>query len=236
MAQILKPKAVVVEPGCDLPLVVKAPRNFRLRRLIVDRAVTENFAITALSFNKNNQFIGPGAVPALLFAHDAYPENYDFDLLNEDDEIKLSVANLSSKVRSFAVGLLGDSEPIRQHERNQFLGLGFTSVPEGGSCNISVQPGLTFFSTFRGERLVIPSTIAEHFEVTDIKVGKVSQMRSTQPVPATVFTEQTPYLGRMGLALDVCSPSMFITISVENKSKRARSFCGALIGTVCIAS
>jgi hypothetical protein len=222
----IKPRSgerIIVQP------LAHSETPLRLRRLIIPRDIAVHFAISGLAFNKNNQLISPGAVPALLFANDALPENYDFDPLNDNDDITIEVTNLSNETKTFEAALLCDdnSQPII-HRRN-FLGYGYTTVPSGGQCNVCVQPAYAF----RGNRLVIPSTISEQFEVEGLKVGAYDQLRSGMRIPASLFTEKCSS-NPIDWKLDVAAPSLFITIQVINTSSTAQNFCGALLGTALL--
>ncbi len=107
--------------------------------------------------------------------------------------------------------------------REYALGLGSTSVAGNSSANINVQPQVIF----RPERLVVPSNIAVDFLITDIKVGKNSQLVSTGALPAVMFTENA--FG-VRLKMDTAQISMFVTISVTNQNPNARNFQGGLVG------
>jgi hypothetical protein len=107
--------------------------------------------------------------------------------------------------------------------REYALGLGSTSVAGNSSANINVQPQVIF----RPERLVVPSNIAVDFLITDIKVGKNSQLVSTGALPAVMFTENA--FG-VRLKMDTAQISMFVTISVTNQNPAARNFQGGIVG------
>ena len=110
-----------------------------------------------------------------------------------------------------------------RNSREYALGLGSTSVAGTSSANINVQPQVIF----RPERLVVPSNLAVDFLITDIKVGKNSQLVSTGALPAVMFTEQA--FG-VRLKMDTAQISMFVTVSVTNQNPAARNFQGGLVG------
>jgi hypothetical protein len=110
-----------------------------------------------------------------------------------------------------------------RNSREYALGLGSTSVSGNSSANINVQPQVIF----RPERLVVPSNLAVDFLITDIKVGKNSQLVSTGALPAVMFTEVA--FG-VRLKMDTCQISMFVTISVTNQNPAARNFQGGIVG------
>ena len=107
--------------------------------------------------------------------------------------------------------------------REFVIGLGSTAVPGLASINVGVQPQVIF----RPERIVIPSTIAADFLITDIKVGKNSQLVSPGAIPSVVFVENA--FG-VRLKMDTAQIAQFITISVTNQNPAARNFQGAIIG------
>jgi hypothetical protein len=126
---------------------------------------------------------------------------------------------MARRVRS---GALLRSVPPR-NAREYALGLGSTSVSGNSSANINVQPQVIF----RPERLVVPSNLAMDFLITDIKVGKNSQLVSTGALPAVMFTENA--FG-VRLKMDTAQISMFVTVSVTNQNPAARNFQGGLVG------
>ena len=124
--------------------------------------------------------------------------------------------------KRIAAGSLLRSVPPRQ-SREYALGLGSTSVAGNSSANINVQPQVIF----RPERLVVPSNLAIDFLLTDIKVGKNSQLVSTGALPAVMFTEVA--FG-VRLKMDTCQIAMFVTVSVTNQNPAARNFQGGIVG------
>ena len=110
-----------------------------------------------------------------------------------------------------------------RNAREYALGLGSTTVAGNSSANINVQPQVIF----RPERLVVPSNIAVDFLITDIKVGKNSQLDSTGALPAVMFTENA--FG-VRLKMDTAQISMFVTVSVTNQNPASRQFQGGLVG------
>ena len=124
--------------------------------------------------------------------------------------------------KRIAAGALLRGVPPRS-SREYALGLGSTSVSGSSSANINVQPQVIF----RPERLVIPSNLAVDFLITDIKVGKNSQLVSTGALPAVMFTEVA--FG-VRLKMDTCQISMFVTISVTNQNPAARNLQGGIVG------
>jgi len=131
-------------------------------------------------------------------------------------------AALALMRKRIAHGALLRGVPPR-NAREYALGLGSTSVAGNSSANINVQPQVIF----RPERLVVPSNLAVDFLITDIKVGKNSQLVSTGALPAVMFTEVA--FG-VRLKMDTCQIAMFVTISVTNQNPAARNFQGGIVG------
>jgi hypothetical protein len=134
---------------------------------------------------------------------------------------KQAAAEYLMRKRVAAGSLLRGVPP--RNAREYALGLGSTSVAGNSSANINVQPQVIF----RPERLVVPSNLAVDFLITDIKVGKNSQLVSTGALPAVMFTEVA--FG-VRLKMDTCQISMFVTISVTNQNPAARNFQGGIVG------
>jgi hypothetical protein len=134
---------------------------------------------------------------------------------------KQAMANALLRRRVSSGAVLRSVAP--RNAREYALGLGSTSVTGNSSANINVQPQVIF----RPERLVVPSNIAVDFLITDIKVGKNSQLVSTGALPAVMFTEQA--FG-VRLKMDTAQISMFVTVSVTNQNALARNFQGGLVG------
>ena len=140
---------------------------------------------------------------------------------NKGNARKQAMARDMLRRRVAAGSLLRSVSP--RSSREYALGLGSTSVAGSSSANINVQPQVIF----RPERLVVPSNIAVDFLITDIKVGKNSQLVSTGALPAVMFTENA--FG-VRLKMDTAQISMFVTISVTNQNASARNFQGGLVG------
>jgi hypothetical protein len=135
---------------------------------------------------------------------------------------KSAAAKQAMLRRRVAAGALLRTLPPRS-AREFVIGLGSTAIPGLSSANINVQPQVIF----RPERIVIPSNIAADFLITDVKVGKNSQLVSPGAIPAVVFVENA--FG-VRLKMDTAQIAQFITVSVTNQNGAARNFQGAIIG------
>lgn len=108
------------------------------------------------------------------------------------------------------------------------LYLGFDSgavVAAGASANISTQPQ----DVFSPKRIIIPATLAPSFVVTDIKVGNISQLSSSDAVPAEAFAQDAT---DSDLKFDTAQVSQQITFSITNISAAPVRFRAAIIGYV----
>jgi hypothetical protein len=120
--------------------------------------------------------------------------------------------------------LVRQSSPSKSREQ----ALGFdsvTTVAAAASANVSSSPQVVF----RPDRLVVSGAIAPSFLVTDIKIGRASQLISSDALPAEAFSNLS--VG-VGMKMDTAQISQNITLSVTNISAGALRFTAALIGPV----
>jgi hypothetical protein len=126
-----------------------------------------------------------------------------------------------TKIFRLLSNLFRKSSRSKQHD--YIAGFGSTKAPPHGQLIVSVHPAVAF----RPERLIIPSTIASHFQVVDVKVGRKSQLVSIGSLPAVMFAEQA---FEVHLLMDLATPSDFITIVVINTSDDVQFFQGGVWG------
>jgi hypothetical protein len=103
------------------------------------------------------------------------------------------------------------------------IGLGSTSVASCSAVIINVQS----LQRFHLDRLIISSSVAKDFLVTDIKIGGESQFISPGCIPGTAFTEDVFAIRLRG---DVSKSRQFISVSATNQNQHAQNFQGVLIG------
>ena len=139
-------------------------------------------------------------------------------------EILVMLADLFDAQISAALTAAGCQPTSNATSKDYALGFGSTLVKANSSANISVQPQVVF----RPERLVIPASIADDFIITDIKVGKNSQLVSTGAIPAAAFTSARSEANCM--MMDTAQISMFVTVSVTNTSDKDRYFQCVIFG------
>lgn len=104
------------------------------------------------------------------------------------------------------------------------LGFPTTAIAaSGGTGAISAQPQIPF----RGERLIIPSDFAGALLITDLKVGKNSQLAAANPLPARAFTEQG---WGVDLHLDTADVAQFVTLNLTNNASAIVTFNAVING------
>lgn len=105
-----------------------------------------------------------------------------------------------------------------------FLGFGPQSINGSATFVFSSQPQ----RIFRGERLTVPSALANNFAINDLKVGTDSMNVGAGPIPAAVFSE----LGMLvALEIETASPGILILLSISNLAAGPQSFFSGLLGT-----
>src|SRR5271155_3200906 len=108
-------------------------------------------------------------------------------------------------------------------EREFVIGFGPVKVKARSRHIAQVQVQMPY----RGNRLIVPSSLANDFSVNDIRVGKDSQAISENSIPAAAFSELA--VG-VNLGLDIAVPGHFVTLSVSNTTNKEKVFAAALVG------
>lgn len=120
--------------------------------------------------------------------------------------------------------LLRQTEPTKSRE----FPIGFDSgaaplIAAGAAATLTQRPQIIF----RGERIVIPAAVAAFFVLTDVRVGKNSQLVSAGNIPAATFSE-TAFGVR--LKMDTCQISQDLILQVTNIDVAGHRFLAAVIG------
>jgi len=224
---------LVVEPETTRTAVLELTESFRPKQVIIPKDIARRFVVDDIFIDQfrqgknDSQMMSPGSLPAAVFAEDAIAETYDFDSTRPCDKFCLSVTNITTEPSPFMFCLSGDREPLDPNLQSRHLPLGFGRwlVQPRGRIHVYTQP----IKPFKGQRLVVPSQIADNFSISQIRVGKHDQL--TTSAPASLFTEQTPRVGAQGLGLDTVSPSLFLEIVADNISQTVCHFTCAFLGT-----
>jgi hypothetical protein len=128
-------------------------------------------------------------------------------------------------VRSDSGPSVVDEQPTHTRE----FPIGFTSVTPIAALTtpgIEVKPQVLF----RGERLAVPNSIVLNFAVSDIKVGKDSQLAAPGSMPSECFSNIS--VG-VRMQLDTAEPGITITLFMNNTDpNNAHNFSSVLYGTV----
>lgn len=127
-------------------------------------------------------------------------------LTNAGIQPTLTVDRGYTKARRFPFGLQADG----------------VTAP-GSPGNVTRRPQ----TPIKVQRLVIPSTIAPAFVITDIKVGKDSQLVGSDPIPAIAFSETAVAVELTG---DTANVGHDVTIAFANISGAPQQFRAVIIG------
>jgi hypothetical protein len=105
----------------------------------------------------------------------------------------------------------------------QPLGFEFLGVLAAQQVTVNTQPQ----TLFKPMRLVIPATIAPTFTLSDIKVGNVSQLPSSAPIPCESFVQGG--FG-VGLSLKTVNPAINLSLVVTNIGGATADFRATFFG------
>lgn len=112
-----------------------------------------------------------------------------------------------TKLRKYPMGFKGDAD-----------------TPAGAVINIVRRPQVPI----KLERLIVSAGVTDSFEINDVKIGKNSQLVSSDPVPADTFG---PGAFQVELAGDTANVGHDVLVSATNYSGAPKRFRGAIIGT-----
>lgn len=204
--------------------------NFWPTSISIPHEVAEHFYITDIKINKNSQFINPSCLPALVFSDRASPVELDLDPLQKSSCITISVVNTSTfSAQTFEYLVRGTRIPPHPNvPKRVVVGLGSTQVQPRGSLNVSVQ----LVDETKLSRLIVPSSIADHFTIHSIRTSTTLQQLSPQyhlnePTPAAEYAEHKSCLTDLAICVE---KQGFVTISAENITDAPRNFSGAFVG------
>lgn len=103
------------------------------------------------------------------------------------------------------------------------LGFGPQSINGGVAVTFNSQPQLIF----RASRLMVLSSIAQLFTLTDFRIGRVSQFIAPNGVPAAAFAETAVDSGLRG---DTGNVGQTLAIIAQNNAAGALTYSGACFG------
>lgn len=103
-----------------------------------------------------------------------------------------------------------------------------TDVVKSTSATVTSTPQ----ETFRPERLMVSDDIADHFIITDIKIGAKSQLVNSSNIPAEMFMSTAQ---DMSLKFDTCLAGQTISLMVSNIDAGAdHRFRAGMAGTAAL--
>jgi hypothetical protein len=118
-------------------------------------------------------------------------------------------------------------EELPRHPRA--FPIGFTSptpIAAAQTGSIEVKPQVLF----RGERLAVPNSLVLNFAISDVKVGKDSQLAAPGDMPSECMSNIS--VG-VRMQLDTAEPGITITLFPKNTdTNNPHSFSSVLFGTV----
>lgn len=181
----------------------------------------------------------PVEIAGDLFTEIAGEEYVGDDFVGADDDLSqlLAIAGAAKRAgrpmgqafraalamrRANAGTLLETRGPTKSRE--YVIGLESTAaIAAGAAARVSTQPQVPF----RVDRVVVPSDIAGSFVISDIKVGKNSQLAAEGNISCRTFQENAVGVSLKG---DTAQVSQFVTIAVQNISGGALTFRASVIG------
>ncbi len=114
----------------------------------------------------------------------------------------------------------------RQPTKSREFPIGFdsvTTIAAGAAATLTQRPQIIF----RPERIVVPAAFAAFFQITDVRVGKNSQLVSAGALPAATFSENA--FG-VRLKMDTVQISQDFILVVLNFDVAAHRFMASVIG------
>ena len=181
----------------------------------IDMVFDEGDGIEEEGFDRN---VAPQADHSLLpitpseYMLGLAPQLYNYDLQAVYRDAVLRVQQI------FTGRLLGiaQTEASREEERRLLSGTLEITVPPGGRAIMTGQSQVTF----RPTRVVVDDEAAGFYDVSDIKVGKNSQLVAPHPVSGAVFRAAVSQC----LKMDVAQIAMYLTVELVNVSGKPRRF------------
>jgi hypothetical protein len=217
-----------------IDVVWRSDRACLIKRIWLhpERKDMSDLVIVDIKVGNRSQLANSAAVPMEMFSDGLAVQ---FDPVNFH-EVAFVVENLTNEERFFEVEIEAevDDEPLWMGERATADAIhGMREYPLGFYAE-KLEPGATVHAVvsrpqipFRGERLVVPSSIGHHFEIAGIRVGDRERL-NRRPYSASHHSESSP---RLPLLLPTAPRNTDIVLKVINTSNEPQRFLAALIGT-----
>lgn len=137
---------------------------------------------------------------------------------------------LSGKTAELAQAIRAGTKGYQVVERapsnaaKQVIGfVGTTNLAAAGTENVTRTPQTLFKAT----RFVVSSTIADSFDITNIRIGNRSQLPTADNIPGLAFSERAE---AMEIDFETCQPAISIIVGISNVGAAAATFRAALRG------
>jgi len=220
--------------GC-IDVEWRADRACLIKRIWLhpERKDMSDLVIIDIKVNNRGQLCNSTGVPMEMFSDGLALK---FDPVRFNDTVSFVVENLTTEERHFEVEIeaevdddeqlwMGEMPSNAVHMREYPLGFYAEWIAPGGAVHAVVSRPLI---PFRGERLVIPSSMCPHFMIGGIRVGDRERLDLREPHPACHYSEKTR---RAPLNLPTAPAGSNIVLKVINTSSEPQRFIAALLGT-----
>ena len=157
-------------------------------------------------------------------------ERYERYRVDGANDIRQHARELGIPDHQAAVALFARMEQQREHDalfmsREILVGLGSNCIEPVCSVNLNYQ---AYEGPLKVVRLEVPTDVAEHFMLTNLKLGCNSQFSSVGAAPMAVFATGS-FRSVNLMLLDAWQVGMFLTLSVTNIDSQARNFSGVVV-------
>lgn len=133
----------------------------------------------------------------------------------------------AARARAAASGQRAAVQQNSQYEtRRLLMGIdSVTTVAAAATSTITVNP----VEPFRPEALIVDTVVAQNFLITQILIGRKSQLVGTASIPASAFVAPGSAVGI--LQWDTAQTAQPLQITVNNTSGGASRFTAVMVGT-----
>lgn len=226
---ILGFKATAVAAGVSGQIFNAKPAvPFKGQRIVLDPiSIAAGGSIRGIQVGVRPQFAAVTDEPWDVYGPASYAGDIDLDVCP-------AAIDITSTVTSVANGTLYGAiigEAIGQRYRAltsklQVAGLGSTTVAAGATATITLAPQMDY--TIRKLALVPGTGFSDGFVIKSILCGVQNQLMSTDPIPASTFTDLFPVF----LDLDKINAATNLSLVVTNVTGGNAVFAGTTRGDV----
>lgn len=222
-------KATAVTTGGANQIVTSTPLlSFKPNRIVIaPTLIVAGNSIQQFQVGVRPQFAATTAEPFDVYGPTTYSGEVDFDVIPA--AIAMSAYVNTTASATFYACSIGEviGQPYRPYSSKlQVAGLGSTTVAAGASATIALSPLIDY--TVRKIALTPGAAYSDAFIITSITCGVQNQLMSTDPIPASVFSDLYPLF----LDLDKVSAAVPLTLIVQNITTASAVFQGTTRGDV----